>query len=313
MAKAWPTLSDLEIELMETPQRGVVIVTGASSGIGEATARLLYHSGFRVVLAARRFERLQSLRAELETAGQSPSSPAPASKLLAVQVDVTDNNDRDRLIGQTMEAFGSIDGLVNNAGYGQRGPVEMVPMEDIRRNFETNVFSLIALTQLVLPIMRRQGRGRIVNVGSVAGRIARPFSSVYDATKHALEAFTDGLRGEVRLFGIHVSLIQPGFILTEFIDASNKVSKQVMEQPGPYAPYLGNFAELGKRARAMAGQPDDIGRLVLRALTEEPPRFRYVAPRHAKLFLAMKHLLPARLFEEVVLRQMGLKGDSNKV
>jgi NAD(P)-dependent dehydrogenase (short-subunit alcohol dehydrogenase family) len=292
---------------METPQGAVVIVTGASSGIGEATSRLLHNSGFRVVLAARRFERLQSLKVQLEAGLQLPNLPSAASKLLAVPADITDKNDRNRLISETMEAFGRIDALVNNAGYGQRGPIELVSIEDIRRNFETNLFSLIALTQLVIPIMRRQGRGRIVNVGSVAGRIARPFSSVYDATKHALEAVTDGLRGEMRPFGIHVSLIQPGFILTEFIDASDKVSKQVLEQPGPYAPYLGNFAALGKKARAIAGQPDDIGRLVLRALSDEPPRFRYVAPLHAKLFLAMKHLLPARLFEEVVLRQMGLK------
>ena len=116
-----------------------------------------------------------------------------------------------------MRAFGRIDGLVNNAGFGQRGPIELVPVESIRQNFETNLFSLIALTQLVIPIMREQGKGRIVNVGSVAGRIARPFSSVYDATKHALEAVTDGLRGEMSPFGIRVSLIQPGFILTEFL------------------------------------------------------------------------------------------------
>lgn len=108
-----------------------------------------------------------------------------------------------------LKKFGRIDGLVNNAGYATRGPLEIVPVEAIRKNFETNVFALIALTQLVVPVMRAQGSGCIVNIGSVAGRIARPLSSIYDATKHALEAITDGLRGELQPFGIRVALIQP--------------------------------------------------------------------------------------------------------
>jgi short-subunit dehydrogenase len=178
----------------------------------------------------------------------------------------------------------------------------------MRRNFETNLFSLIALTQLVIPIMRKQGGGRIVNVGSVAGRIARPFSSVYDATKHALEAVTDGLRGELLPFGIRVSLVQPGFILTEFLDVASRISQPVIEQSGPYRPYLQGFAGMSAKARRIAGQPDDIAQLVLSALTDKRPRFRYAGPLHAKFFLMMKRFLPERLFEEVVLRQLGLKG-----
>jgi NADP-dependent 3-hydroxy acid dehydrogenase YdfG len=182
---------------METLQSPVVVITGASSGIGEATSRRLFGSGFRVVLAARRAERLQSLKTELEPASQMASSEAVSSRILTVSADITAKDDRERLVSETMRVFSRIDGLVNNAGFGQRGPIELVSVEDIRKNFETNLFSLIALTQLVIPILRKQGKGRIVNVGSVAGRIARPFSSVYDATKHALEAVTDGLRGEM--------------------------------------------------------------------------------------------------------------------
>ena len=293
-------------KLMETFQNPVVIITGASSGIGEATSCRLFRSGFRVVLTARRLERLQSLKGKLEP--PSDNSVAESSRILTVMADITSKDDRERLISETMGVFGRVDGLINNAGFGQRGPIELVPVESIRRNFETNLFSLIALTQLVIPIMRSQGKGRIVNIGSVAGRIARPFSSVYDATKHALEAVTDGLRGEISPFGIRVSLIQPGFILTEFLDVANEVSKPVIEHAGPYSPYLGLFAGMSERAKRIAGRPDDIAQLVVRALTDEHPRFRYAAPLHAKLFLIMKRFLPERVFEHVVLRKMGLKG-----
>jgi short-subunit dehydrogenase len=293
---------------MEAPENPVVIITGASSGIGEAASRRLFASGFRVVLAARRAERLQLLKTQLEPGPQPASVALPASRILTVTADITVKDDRERLVAETMRVFGRIDGLVNNAGFGQRGPLEIVSVESIRQNFETNLFSLIALTQLVIPIMRAQGGGRIVNVGSVAGRIARPFSSVYDATKHALEAVTDGLRGEMTPFGIRVSLIQPGFILTEFLEVANRVSMPVIEQAGPYTPYLGGVAGMSQKARRIAGRPDDIAQLVLRALTDERPRFRYAAPLHAKLFLMMKRYLPEWLFEEIVLRQMGLKG-----
>jgi short-subunit dehydrogenase len=297
---------------METLQSPVVIITGASSGIGEAASRRLFGSGFHVVLAARRAERLQSLQAELEQPSRMASTERDPSRVLTVTADITKKEDRERLVSEAMRVFGRIDGLVNNAGFGQRGPIELVSVENIRQIFETNLFSLIALTQLVIPIMREQGKGRIVNVGSVAGRIARPFSSVYDATKHALEAVTDGLRGEMSPFGIRVSLIQPGFILTEFLDVANKISKTVIEQAGPYMPYLSGFAGMSEKARRIAGRPDDIAQLVVCALTDERPRFRYAAPLHAKLFLMMKRFLPEWLFEEVVLRQMGLKGHAKE-
>src|SRR5258705_6660998 len=185
----------------------IVIVTGASAGIGEAASRRLAVEGATVVMTARRAERLEALKQEIESVG---------GRALAVVGDVTSAEDRERLVQETMRGFGRIDGLVNNAGYGQRGPIELVPGEGIRQNFETNLFSFIALTQLVIPIMRAQQSGRIVNVSSVAGRIARPLSSVYDATKHALEAISDGMRGELAPFGIKVIVVEPGFIITEF-------------------------------------------------------------------------------------------------
>ena len=143
----------------------VIIITGASAGIGEETARRLARGGAKVVISARRADPLTALAKTLDPTG---------ANVLAVAGDVTSDADRRRLVAATLEKFGRIDGLVNNAGYGTRGPVEVAPVDAIRKNFETNLFSLIALTQLVLPHMREHGTGCIVNIGSVAGKIARP-------------------------------------------------------------------------------------------------------------------------------------------
>jgi len=269
----------------------VIIVTGASSGIGEATARRLVRGGAKVVISARRPDRLDTLAHELDPSG---------ANVLTVAGDITSAPDRERLVAATLQKFGRIDGLVNNAGYGTRGPVEMVPVEAIRKNFETNLFSLIALTQLVLPHLRERGAGCIVNIGSVAGKIARPLSSIYDSTKHALEAITDGLRGELKPFGVRVTLIRPGFILTEFVDAANAASAEVIENAGPYEPYLGDFRVGYDKLRRIAGTPDDIARLVERALKSDNPAPRYSGPFHAKIFLFLKWLLPDRALEFIV-------------
>ncbi len=280
----------------------VAIITGASSGIGEATARVLARDGSRVVLVARREERLWTLKHQLDNDSNA------AGRALIVKADVTNQADRERIVEQSMRVFGRVDALVNNAGFGQRGPLEMVPIESIRQNFETNLFALVALTQLVIPLLRRQRQGRIVNVGSVAGRIARPFSAVYDSTKHALEAVTDGLRGELALFGLQVCLIQPGFILTEFTQASSEISKPVIDNSGPYGPFVSRFSGVSDRAKRIAGRPEDVAQVILRALTDDRPRFRYAVPRHAQVLLAMKRFLPARVFDQFVLGLMGLRG-----
>ena len=241
-----------------------------------------------MVLAARRLDRLEVLVREIDPTGAT---------VLAVAGDITSEADRRVLVTEALKKFGRIDALVNNAGFGTRGALEMVPVEAIRRNFETNVFSLLALTQLVVPAMRERGSGCIVNIGSVAGKIARPLSSIYDATKHALEAFTDGLRGELRPFGVRVALIRPGFIQTEFIAAADKVSDHYLANVGPYAPFWADTRAGVQKLRRVAGVPDDIARLVERALRSDNPAPRYSGPFHAKVFLLLKWLLPDRVFE----------------
>jgi short-subunit dehydrogenase len=272
----------------------VVIVTGASSGIGEAIARRLAQGGAKLVLSARREDRLRALAREID--------PYESSTLV-VAGDITSEIDRHNLVGAALAKYGRIDALVNNAGYGTRGPVERVPVELIRKNFETNVFSLIALTQLVLPAMRERRDGCIVNIGSVAGRIARPLSSIYDSTKHALEAITDGLRGELKSFGVRVTLIRPGFILSEFTAAADKVSAEVVENSGPYEALFELHRAGVNRLKRYAGSPDAIAALVEKALHSENPASRYSAPFHAKVFLFLKWLLPAWLFEWLANRR----------
>ena len=271
----------------------IVIVTGASAGIGEAAARRLAIEGATVVMTARRADRLGTLKQEIESTG---------GRAQAVVGDVTSQLDRERLVQETMRAFGRIDGLVNNAGYGQRGPIELVPVEAIRQNFETNLFSLIALTQLVTPIMRAQQSGRIVNISSVAGRIARPLSSVYDATKHALEAISDGMRGELAQFGIKVVVIEPGFISTEFLGVADENAREIIEHSGPYAASFEKLSGAIQRLRKLAGRPEDIAEVIFKALSARSPRTRYAAPGHAKFALALKRLLPSRVFDYILSR-----------
>ncbi len=269
----------------------VAIVTGASSGIGEATARRLAEEGARVVLAARREDRLEALRGRIGAGG---------GDALAVPTDVALAADRERLVRQTLSAYGRIDALVNNAGYAQRGPLELVPLEAVRRNFETNVFGLLALTQLVIPVMRGQRSGRIVNVSSVAGRIVWPFSAVYGATKHALEALSDGLRVELEPFGIQVVVIEPGFVRTEFAEAAAAASRSVTEVAGPYDVGVEGAGRRLQRGLRIAARPEEVAEKIADSLAARRPRTRYAAPLHARVALLARRVLPQRLLDRVL-------------
>ena len=179
----------------------VVLVTGASAGMGREAAILLAEQGHRVYAGARRLDRMADLAARGVT---------------AVEMDVTNSDDNERAVGRIVEGEGRIDVLINNAGFGLYGPVEEVPLDDARYQFEVNLFGVAHLTQLVLPHMRAQGSGRIVNVSSVGGRVFSPLGAWYHATKHALEGWSDCLRIETEPFNIEVVLIEPGLIRTDF-------------------------------------------------------------------------------------------------
>jgi Short-chain dehydrogenases of various substrate specificities len=269
---------------------GVAIVTGASAGIGAAVARRLAQDGFQVVLAARRRERLQELEQEITARGETA---------LAIPTDITRLEDCRQLVQKTVMAYGRIDVLVNNAGFGYRSPLEYIPLEAIRHNFETNLFGPIALTQLVIPIMRAQQKGYIVNVSSVAGRIARPLSSVYDATKHAIEAISDSLRAELAQFGIRVIVIEPGFINTEFVEVARTESSPFLNNDGFYSELMKTASSKDERFRRLAMQPELIAALVSSVVRNPNPRSRYAAPGFARLALWLKRMLPERLFQRL--------------
>jgi short-subunit dehydrogenase len=246
--------------------------------------------GFQVVLAARRRERLVELEQDITARGGSA---------LAIPTDITRAEDCERLVRETMAAFGRIDVLINNAGFGYRSPLEFTPVGAIRHNFETNLFGPIALTQLVIPVMRAQQRGYIVNVSSLAGRIARPLSSVYDATKHALEAISDGLRAEIAQFGIRVIVIEPGFIKTEFQEVARAGSSPFWTNDEFYAEFMKSALSKDERFRRLARQPELIAALVASVLRNPNPRYRYAAPGFARLVLWLKKVLPERLFQRL--------------
>ena len=271
----------------------VVLITGASSGIGKATAAILAKKGWRVYASARRLESMQ----DLTGIGAMP-----------LKLDLTDKHQCLTAVEEILRNEGHIDALVNNAGYGSYGALEDVPDEEARRQFDVNVFGLMGLTRLVLPHMRRQNHGRIVNVSSIAGRMTTPMGGWYHATKFALEALSDSLRTEVKPFGIDVVVIQPGLVSTEFGGIAKK-NVLAASGSGPYSELAGNMA-IGLETIFRAGKlpiatsPDAIARIIEHALQTNRPKTRYAAPFHAKLSLFFRWLLPDRAFDRVVIKQL---------
>ena len=272
---------------MERLTDRVAIVTGASVGIGSATARALHSEGARVILNARREERLNALAGELDG--------------VAVVGDITRPEVRARLI----EACdGRVDILVNNAGYGEPGPVETVSEQDYRRQFEVNVFAPAEMIRLVLPLMRGRRSGRVINVSSVAGRFGYPLFGWYCASKHALEAISDALRMEAKPWNIHVSLIEPGPVETEFFDvAMQRSGASPVDSDSPYAPFYRNIPEIEESFRRHATTPDTIAATILRACTSARPRDRYVCTAMAKTTVWAVRLLPRRWLDSAASKQ----------
>jgi short-subunit dehydrogenase len=268
-----------------------VLITGCSTGIGRATALRLAARGLPVYATARRLESI----ADLGTRG---------CRTLAL--DVCDEASMAAAVRTVEASEGAVGVLVNNAGYGLEGAFETTPMNEIRRQFETNVFGLTRLTQLVLPGMRRQRWGRIVNVSSVGGTLTLPGGAFYHATKHAVEAISDALRFEVRDFGIHVAVIQPGAIKTRFGDTATATIGS--EVDGPYAAFNVEVAARIKdafdgRLAAFAGEPDDVARVIERAVTAAKPRTRYPVTAAAHVLTRLRKVIPDRAFDAFLRSQ----------
>ena len=266
----------------------VALVTGASSGIGESVAVHLVATGWTVYAVARRVERM----AALESLG-----------ITTFAMDVTDDPSMVAGIDRILTERGRIDALVNNAGYGCYGPVEHVPVEDGRRQFEVNVFGLARLTQLVIPHMRTRRSGRIVNISSIGGKTYEPLGAWYHATKFAVEGFSDSLRLELAPFGIDVVIVEPGPILSEWnaIARASLVERSLGTVYEDLACRMAVLFERVDTARTSSG-PEAVAEKVLAALEATNPAARYPAGRGARVIVAARRLLPDRAMDALVRR-----------
>jgi NAD(P)-dependent dehydrogenase (short-subunit alcohol dehydrogenase family) len=272
---------------VESPTRGAVLITGCSSGIGRATARRLALRGLWTVYAtARNVDQIRDLEAD---------------GCRVLPLDVTNEGSMAAAVSTIEAAHGSVAALVNNAGYSQSGAVEAIPIERVRAQFEANVFGLIRLSQLVIPGMRRAGRGRIVLLSSMGGKIVFPGGGVYHATKHAVEAVGDAMRFELAGFGIKVVLVEPGLIRTNFGQAATASMQEVGGDV--YARFHAEVARLTNEAAAkgrtglLAGTAEDVARTIEKAIRTDHPKPRYTVSASAKVFIWQRRLFGDRAWD----------------
>jgi NAD(P)-dependent dehydrogenase (short-subunit alcohol dehydrogenase family) len=272
-------------EIPMTNHRPVALVTGASSGIGRATARALAEAGFSVVGTSR-----------------NATAATPIEGVELVDLDVAQDASVERAVAGTIERFGRIDLLVNNAGIGGAGAAEEASVEQAQRIFDTNVFGVIRTTRAVLPHMRAQRAGRIVNVSSVLGFVPAPYMAVYAATKHAVEGYSESLDHEVRQFGVRVLLVQPGYTKTGF--EANAVGADL-----PLAVYADQrqvFDQIIARSMDAGDDPALVARAVVAAATDRRPRLRYTVGSLTKRVGTLRRFAPARAFDRQIHKYNGL-------
>jgi short-subunit dehydrogenase len=274
----------------------VVLITGASSGIGKQTALLLIQQGFIVYGAARRLDKMQ----DLKEAG-----------VHLLQMDVTDDASMTKGVQEIIDAEKRIDVLINNAGYGSYGALEDVPISEAKYQFDVNVFGLARLTQLVLPHMRSQKSGRIINVSSIGGKIGEPHGAWYHATKFAVEGLSDSLRMELKQFGIDVVIIEPGAIITEW----NTIARDHLVKVSGnsvYGDLANKHIKMYERGDKFGSEPIVIAKVIAKAIHSKKPRTRYAAGGGAKLVLFARRILTDRAFDRLMLSVMRWTRNSSR-
>jgi NAD(P)-dependent dehydrogenase (short-subunit alcohol dehydrogenase family) len=283
------------------------LITGATSGLGRATAILLAENGWRVFAAGRSAERRRSLDELARMRGLL---------LETLEMDVTSDDSVERAF-QEIERRGvrALDALVNNAGIAIAAAMEEVRYEDLQKQFETNVFSVLRVSRRALPAMRERRSGRIVNMSSIGGKVSMPILGPYSGSKFALEAISDAMRLELHPFGIHVVIIEPGYIRTDMERTAQDLSSHYVAgaERSPYrAVYEGFRRAWSETTRGSKDVPEDCARVILRALTETPPRARYVVTRRAKVTAFLRRVLSDRALDRSILRSTGLDGAGEK-
>jgi NAD(P)-dependent dehydrogenase (short-subunit alcohol dehydrogenase family) len=287
----------------------LALITGASTGIGRATALRLSASGWTVLAGVRDPAAGERLVAEAGT----PAGAGSSGRLLPLALEVTDSEQVAAAAARVEQEAaasprGGLDALVNNAGIGIGGPLELISAEDLHKQFDVNVFAQVAVTQAMLPALRRAG-GRIVFVSSIGGRVAMAFTAPYAASKHAIEAFGDALRVELRSSGVQVALIEPGSVATPIWDKSRAEAERVVIPPELQDAYGRIPAAMDKVLEDTARRgvpPEQVAETIERALTAQRMRARYVVGRDAKAMLLVRRLLPDLVFDRVARRALGV-------
>ena len=271
----------------------IALVTGSSSGIGLLTAVELAGAGFRVVASMRDLGRRQRLDEAAAKAGV-------AERIAVRRVDITEFESIPGFITQLERDYGRLDVLVNNAGFATAGFAEDLLLEELRQQFETNFFGPVAVTKAVLPIMRRQQSGHIIMVSSIGGRVSAPVIGAYDASKFALEGWSESLRIETRALGIHVVLVEPGSFQTDIWQRNVRIGSYAMDRSSPNHQRAGRFSEVVKKVRKADPQP--VARLIARIARNPNPRLRYRVGFDAHLQFWLHSLLPWKAYEKLVVR-----------
>lgn len=270
------------------------IVTGASSGIGEAAARQLARAGFAVALIARRADRLEAIAKEIEAAG---------GRAFVVVADLADEAQTSSGLRRAVEALGRVDVLVNNAGFSPGAALEQMKRDEIRHIYDVNLFSALQLIGEIAPLMRAQGGGRIINIGSLGGSIPAPLAIPYAGSKIGLHGASDALRLELAPWQIDVSLIIPGFVDTAVFDNAREGARHLREDPeNPYLQTMFELDRLAKKNLEGALSPDDLARVIVRAATARRPKARYYAPFSALVQSVLFRMLPARMADWILMR-----------
>ncbi len=266
----------------------IVLITGASSGIGEETAKMLHDKGYIVYGAARRIEKMQPLKEK---------------GINLLEMDVTNDESMIKGVKHILNKEGSIDILINNAGYGSYGSLEDVPLAEAKYQFEVNIFGMARLTQLVLPKMREQRSGKIINISSIGGRIGEPHGAWYHATKFAVEGLSDCLRMELKQFNIDVVVIQPGAILTEWSTISRENLLKVSGHTA-YSDLAKKHVKMLARFDESGSKPLVIAKTITKAIQAKKPKTRYAAGSNAGLIIFTRWLISDRMFDRLMLSLM---------
>lgn len=273
------------------------IVTGTSSGFGLSTSVVLARKGFSVIAAMRDSRKSSNLLQEARKHGVD-------TRINVFELDVTDENSILAFQMRVLDEFGSVDVLINNAGYAGAGFVEEISMDEYRKQFETNVFGVFAVTKAFLPVMRKQKNGCIINVSSISGRVAFPGLSPYIASKHAIEGWSESLRLEMQPFGVKVVLIEPGSYKTNIWSTGKQVAAKSLQSHSPYQDYMQSLERYIAEGENSFGDPLDVARKIAEIAVMETPDIRYPIGRGVKTTILLKNLFPWRLWEKIIINKL---------